>query len=431
MKHKEKLFIQVKEKPFYNRFPWQLLISLCTTVLAFYVPLDIVLELDPTNSFHVFYWTITVIFTSDIVFHFLQPIREPVFHTNLKDDRIKYLRTWFIVDLLSAIPFEIIFISPFFGLFRLLKISRVIQFMHIIRQKSVRFSDYLLLAFFFYWLAIIAHWLTCGWMDMGIYTEGMDSTTKYITSLYWVIETLSTVGYGETSPTTNIQYVYAMIIMFFGVGMYGFIIANVANILARRNPARAQYFSNLDQLKTFVNYRNIPVSLQRKIRDYYNYIWKKKLGFDESIFLSGLPQGLQSEVSVYLKREILEKIPLFEGVSNEFLEDVSLHMRPIIYIPGEYVFKERDYGNEMYFVIRGKLTVISGQKEISTLTDGDFFGEIALFSENKKRTASVISEGYSDLYRLDKELFDEVLKQYPQIAAHIKETAQKRIGNNF
>jgi voltage-gated potassium channel len=106
-------------------------------------------------------------------------------------------------------------------------------------------------------------------------------------------------------------------------------------------------------------------------------------------------------------------------------------MRPIIYIPGEYVFKERDYGNEMYFVIRGKLTVISGQKEISTLTDGDFFGEIALFSENKKRTASVISEGYSDLYRLDKELFDEVLKQYPQIAAHIKETAQKRIGNNF
>jgi len=421
----------MKTKLVYNKLYWQVLISVCTTILSVYIPLEIVIEIEPAVSINFFYWFITFVFIADLILHLIYPPGESELQNDNETLRTRYLKTWFIIDLLSAIPFEILFLNPLFGLLRLLKIARVAQFMYYVRQKSVRFSDYLLLAYFFFGLTIIAHWLACGWIELKSYPVEMDNATKYVTSLYWVVETLSTVGYGETNPTTNIQYIYAMIIMLFGVGMYGFIIGNVANILSKGNPARAQFFSNIEQLKTFVNYRNIPISLQKKIRDYYNYIWKKKLGFDESIFLSNLPAGLQNEVSVYLKREILEKIPLFSGVSDEFLKDVSLHMRPIVCVPDEFVFREGDYGNEMFFVIRGKLKVITGSKEISSLADGDFFGEIALFAENKIRTASVRSESYSDLYRLDNELFNEVLKQYPDIAQHIIQVAKKRTENNF
>jgi voltage-gated potassium channel len=221
-----------------------------------------------------------------------------------------------------------------------------------------------------------------------------------------------------------------MLIMLVGVGTYGFIIGNVANILSKSNPARTRFFNNLEQLKIFVSYRNIPGHLQKKVSDYFNYIWKKRLGFDESVFLSSLPQGLQNEVSVHLKREILQKIPLFKGVSDEFLKEVSLHMRPIVCVPDEYVFKEDDIGHEMYFIIRGKLEVIMNEKVLTVLTDGDFFGEIALFTDHKKRTATVKSVHYSDLYRLDRELFDEVLKRYPPIAGHIKKIAEERMGSN-
>lgn len=421
----------MKSKPAYYRIYWLVLISVCTTVLAVYIPLDIVLEIDQITFPNIFYWLITIIFSADVILHFYHPIIESAEQMNTYDSRKKYLKSWFFIDLLAAIPFTIIFINPLFGLFRLLKITRLIQFMYLVRKKSVRFSDYSLMTFFFFWMIIVSHWLTCGWIELRTFPAEFDNTTKYVTSLYWVVETISTVGYGETNPTNNLQYMYAMVIMLFGVGVYGFIIANIANILSKRNPARAQFFNNLEQLKIFVNYRNIPLSLQKKIRDYYDYIWKKKLGFDESIFLSGLPQGLRNEVSLLLRKEILQKIPLFDGVGDEFLNEVSLYMRPIVCVPNEYVFKEGDTGNEMYFVIKGRLNVITSGEIISALDDGDFFGEIALFSENKRRTASVKSESYSDLYRLDKELFDEVLKHYPKIAEHIKEIAQKRLGKNF
>ncbi len=69
-------------------------------------------------------------------------------------------------------------------------------------------------------------------------------------------------------------------------------------------------------------------------------------------------------------------------------------------------------------------------EKLSVLTDGDFFGEISLFTEQKRRTAAVISQSYSDLYRLDREFFDEVLRRYPKMAEHIKKIADERVGQN-
>ena len=65
---------------------------------------------------------------------------------------------------------------------------------------------------------------------------------------------------------------------------------------------------------------------------------------------------------------------------------------------------------------------------LSVLIDGDFFGEISLFTEQKRRAAAVISQSYSDLYRLDRELMEEVLRRYPKIVAHIKKIADERVG---
>jgi len=398
--------------------------------IAIYIPVNIVLDISPGLSLTFFYWLITLIFTADIFINYFSPTRDVEHQVDIKEPRSKYLKSWFIVDLFAAIPFAFIFSAAPLGLFRLMKLLRTAQFMRYLRQRAISFGDYLTLGFFIFWLLLLAHWLACGWIFLRGFPDDTDNLTKYITSLYWVIETLTTVGYGETTPLTNAQHIYAMIIMLAGVGTYGFIIGNVANLLSKRNPARTQFFNNLDQLKIFVNYRNIPMRLQKKISNYYSYIWKKRLGFDESVFLSSLPQGLQNEVSVHLKREILQKIPLFEGVSDEFLKEVSLHMRPIVCVPNEYVFKENDLGHEMYFIIRGKLEIIMNEKVLSVLTDGDFFGEIALFADQKRRTATVKSVFYSDLYRLDRELFEEVLKRYPQIAGHIKKIADERVAQN-
>jgi CRP-like cAMP-binding protein len=71
----------------------------------------------------------------------------------------------------------------------------------------------------------------------------------------------------------------------------------------------------------------------------------------------------------------------------------------------------------MFFVVKGELSILKeGNDLLNILRDGDFFGEIALF-KNIPRTATIRSETYCDLYSLDKENFDFVVKKYPDFAS--------------
>jgi voltage-gated potassium channel len=410
---------------------WHLIIAIVAVMASVYIPLQIIFRFHDLNLFGLFEVAVTLLFTADLLFYqfSLRRIRDE-FYPHIKVIPWRHRLFWFLGDLLAALPLGLMFSSPLWLCLRLLKLMRVAQYMHRWRQNILRYSDFLKLAFFAFWFCILTHWLTCGWLALAADFYKADPLTNYLSALHWVIETLTSVGFGETIPASNSQRGYSIILMLAGVGVYGYVIGNVAGILAKRDPAKTQYFSNLDQLTAFVQYRDIPLDLQKRIRDYYAYIWKKRLGFDETTFLSGLPRGLQNEVSRHLKFQILEKIPLFSGVEPGFIEEVALNLKPDVYTPGEYVFKIGQAARRMYFVIRGRLEVLNKEgKIVNTLKDGDFFGEIALFTD-QPRTASIRTLTYCDLYILDKDVFEYLLERFPDIGSHIRQVAQKRLSHD-
>jgi len=61
--------------------------------------------------------------------------------------------------------------------------------------------------------------------------------------------------------------------MFTGIGVYGFVIGNVAVILANLDPRRARHFEQFEELSTFMSYRKIPAELSARIADHYRYLW--------------------------------------------------------------------------------------------------------------------------------------------------------------
>ncbi|MCG6879605.1 MAG: cyclic nucleotide-binding domain-containing protein, partial [Deltaproteobacteria bacterium] len=239
--------------------------------------------------------------------------------------------------------------------------------------------------------------------------------------------TLTTVGYGDIIPKTNLQMAYTMVVMVLGVGVYGYVIGNVANLLTNMDMARAHYLANMEKLATFLKYRSIPNSLQRRIYDYYSYLWEHRLGYDESAVLSGLPPSLQGEVSLLLKREFIEKVPFLKGGGLELIRDIAFELRPVIFTPGTYIFRAGEIGRHMYFISHGTVEVISpdGKTIVATLGEGDLFGEIALLF-SQPRSATVRAMDYCDLYTLDKDTFERVLTHYPEFAEYIKEVAEKR-----
>jgi len=86
----------------------------------------------------------------------------------------------------------------------------------------------------------------------------------------------------------------------------------------------------------------------------------------------------------------------------------------------------------MYIVSRGRLQVVSDNNKVvlATLRPGSYFGEISILNmgnAGNRRTASVRSVGYSDLFCLSKNDLWEVLKDYPSARVRLEVIAIKRL----
>ena len=389
---------------------WGALVLLLITIGAIVAPLRVVLGSDLIPDSPLLDALLTVLFTADIVVNAFESKRTGV----------PYGRLLLGADILAAIPFHLAGGYPWLLFLRLFKLARVARAMAIWRGQHLHLWNALRLVYFVYWLAIAVHWLATGWLSLrGIY-PGADRWTLYLRSLYWCISTITTIGYGDITPANNAQVVYAIMVMIFGVGMYGYVIANISTIIGNLQPARTRYLANMEKLGAFMRSRELPPAMQRRIRDYYGYVWEHRLGYDETSIVQGLPPGLLIEVSLYLKRDIIQKVPFFKGAGDELIKEIALVMQPVVYTPGDLVFGAGDPGADMFFISRGHCEVISadGRSVVATLREGDFFGEIALL-EHRPRSASVRAATYCDLYRLDKESFDRVIAKFPEFAAHV------------
>jgi CRP/FNR family cyclic AMP-dependent transcriptional regulator len=87
--------------------------------------------------------------------------------------------------------------------------------------------------------------------------------------------------------------------------------------------------------------------------------------------------------------QILSRVPAFSGLSARELKEVAVIVHKREYRAGEPVFAQGDPGLGMYIIQEGEVAIsLSGkeseERELVVLTDGDFFGELALIDESPR-----------------------------------------------
>jgi len=141
--------------------------------------------------------------------------------------------------------------------------------------------------------------------------------------------------------------------------------------------------------------------------------------------LQEFPRSLSQEILLHLNREVIERVELFRGADELFIREVMQLLKSEVFLPGEYIIRQGEYGDCMYFLTSGTVQVVADGIEIARLGPGSPFGETALI-EQGRRNASVISIGYSTGYRLAKSDFEGLRQKYPEFDAHIKKVVEGR-----
>lgn len=100
------------------------------------------------------------------------------------------------------------------------------------------------------------------------------------------------------------------------------------------------------------------------------------------------------------------------------------------YKNGEIIIKQGDTGNCMYVIQSGQVEVLrtkdGKEVQLAIRKDGDFFGELALFSR-EVRSATIQALGDVRVLTVDRKNLLNSIQKDPSLAFRIIETLSKRI----
>ncbi len=298
----------------------------------------------------------------------------------------------------------------------LIKVPKILDYFSEIKPLTYRIIPLVLL------LPLLLHIITCGWLALGGGNGGTEGSQfdLYVRAMYWAFATLTTVGYGDITAQNNWQMLYSCFVGLAGVGFYGYMISNIASLLARQDAARERHMTQLENMVHYLDYHQIPKDLRKQVRDYYRYLWANKKTLDQLEDIELLPIPLQSQLFYHINRKSLDRIPFLKSASEEIFKDLMASLETQIVIPGECIFKKGEEGEYLFLIHSGKIDIKTDDGQIiATLGKGDFFGEQALLS-SEMRNATAVARGYSDLFKLSKRSFHDVLVKYPDFRDYIE-----------
>lgn len=283
--------------------------------------------------------------------------------------RLRYgLRPMMVIDFLAIAPAYVTLFVPFLDLrflrlirlLRLLKIARYSPALStlaqvIIDERRALFGALLLLLCAMVFAAATMHTVEGAAMPKTFGTIPQ--------AMWWAIQTLTTVGYGDAVPITALGRVVAGITMIVGVGLLalpvGIVATGFVNTIHRR-----------DFVVTF---------------------------------------------------GMLARVPLFSGFSPTVLGEIMNLLRAQTISPGGIISARGERAAAMYFVVSGDVDVEVPGRHLE-FSAGDFFGELALLHETM-RSATIIARTQTRLLTLSAEDFSSLIRKHPALEERLKDAA--------
>ncbi|MDX1571473.1 MAG: cation:proton antiporter [Xanthomonadales bacterium] len=121
---------------------------------------------------------------------------------------------------------------------------------------------------------------------------------------------------------------------------------------------------------------------------------------------------------------LVGKVPFFADLPMERKEEIARMLKPRLAFPGETIVAKGEKGDAMYFISSGAVKVALEPQPV-ILGSGDFFGEMALLSD-QPRVVDVVAEGFCDLLGLYTRDFRILMERDAELKATIEEVAAQR-----
>ncbi|CAD8123102.1 unnamed protein product [Paramecium sonneborni] len=186
-----------------------------------------------------------------------------------------------------------------------------------------------------------------------------DLTTSYLTTFYWSVITMTTIGYGDFTPQNLSERVLIIFVAIVSCCTFGFFVSSIGQIIYSIQKKEQQIRLDLNDLKKYLRVRGFNQELQIKIRRYFEYLWNDCMGqeqLDMFKLQQQLPSNLYNEMILDLNLKSISKIPFFhDNFSSDFLQALAGDFEEEKLTPWQSIFTKGEQSQYLYILCEGEV----------------------------------------------------------------------------
>ncbi|KAM1638248.1 hypothetical protein EV1_015777 [Malus domestica] len=383
-------------------------------------------------------------FLVDIVVRFFVAYRD--FHShrivyNRNLIALRYLKSRFLVDLLGCLPWDAIYMASgkeegvrYLLWIRLSRARRVTEFFEKL-EKDIRinylftriaklfvvelYSTHTAACIFYYLATTIPPsregytWI--GSLKMGDYSYShfreIDLWKRYVTSLYFAVVTMATVGYGEIHAVNVREMIFIMFYVSFDMLLGAYLLGNITALIVKGSKTE-KFRDKMAELIKYMKKNRLDRGISKDIKNHLRLQYDRS--YTEAAVLQDIPASIRSKISQKLYEPYIKEVSLFKGCSLGFIKQIATKIHEEFFLPGEVIIEQGQAVDQLYIVCHGELEKVRRDEDseseelLERLQTYSSFGEVS-FLCNTPQPYSVRASQLCRVLRLDKQSFREIL----------------------